>query len=57
MVEAYGVWVEKSMYGKTYMGVERTTFVVGPDGVVADVLRKIKPGERDQRVLAALSAA
>ena len=41
--EAYGVWVEKSMYGKTYMGVERSTFVIGPDGVLTDVLYKVKP--------------
>lgn len=56
VVEAYGVWVEKSMYGRTYMGAERTTFVIGPDGVVRDVLRKVKPGEHDKLVLAALSA-
>lgn len=56
VVEAYGVWVEKSMYGRTYMGAERTTFVIGSDGVVADVLRKVKPGEHDRLVLAALSA-
>jgi peroxiredoxin Q/BCP len=56
VVEAYGVWVEKSMYGRDYMGAERTTFVIGPDGVVADVLRKVKPGEHDTLVLAALAA-
>ena len=36
VADAYGVWVEKSMYGKTYFGNERTTFVIGPDGVVAE---------------------
>lgn len=41
--EAYGVWVEKSMYGKTYMGVERSTFVIGPDGTLRQVLYKVKP--------------
>ena len=41
--EAYGVWVEKSMYGKTYMGVERSTFVIGPDGVIVQALYKVKP--------------
>lgn len=41
--EAYGVWVEKSMYGKTYMGIERSTFVIGPDGVLKEVLYKVKP--------------
>ncbi|WP_040439933.1 thioredoxin-dependent thiol peroxidase [Roseibium aggregatum] len=46
--EAYGVWVEKSMYGKTYMGVERSTFLVGPDGKIAQIWRKVKvPGHAD----------
>jgi thioredoxin-dependent peroxiredoxin len=57
LADAYGVWVEKSMYGRTYFGNERTTFVIGPDGVVASVLRKVKPGEHDERVLAALREA
>jgi peroxiredoxin Q/BCP len=52
--EAYGVWVEKSMYGRTYMGAERSTFVIGADGVVTEVLRKVKPAEHDGLVLAAL---
>jgi len=54
--EAYGVWVEKSMYGRTYMGAERSTFIVGPDGTLQDVLRKVKPAEHDGLVLAALGA-
>ena len=54
--EAYGVWVEKSMYGKTYWGAERSTFVIGADGTVEKVLRKVKPAEHDELVLAALSA-
>jgi len=41
--EAYGVWVEKSMYGRTYMGIERSTFVIGPDGVLKEALYKVKP--------------
>jgi len=41
--EAYGVWVEKSMYGRTYMGIERSTFVIGPDGVLVEALYKVKP--------------
>ncbi|MEO0611675.1 MAG: peroxiredoxin, partial [Planctomycetota bacterium] len=46
--EAYGVWVQKSMYGKTYMGVERATFLVGADGKVAKIWRKVKvPGHAD----------
>ena len=53
--DAYGVWVEKSMYGKTYWGAERSTFVIGPDGTLEKVLRKVKPAEHDELVLAALS--
>ena len=56
VAEAYGVWVEKSMYGKRYWGNERTTFVIGPDGVVQRVLRKVKPAEHDELVLGALTA-
>ena len=56
VAEAYGVWVEKSMYGKKYWGNERTTFIVGPDGKIASVLRKVKPAEHDERVLAELAA-
>ena len=55
VAEAYGVWVQKSMYGRTYMGNERTTFVIGPDGVVKDVFRKVKPAEHDALVLGALA--
>jgi len=43
VAEAYGVWVQKSMYGRTYMGVERSTFVIGPDGVLKEALYKVKP--------------
>lgn len=57
VADAYGVWVRKSMYGRTYFGNERTTFVIDPDGKVADVLRKVKPGEHDKLVLAALDRA
>jgi thioredoxin-dependent peroxiredoxin len=56
VAEAYGVWVEKSMYGRTYMGNERSTFVIGPDGKAKAVLRKVKPAEHDKLVLAALAA-
>jgi peroxiredoxin Q/BCP len=56
VAEQYGVWVEKSMYGKKYWGNERTTFVIAPDGKVASVLRKVKPAEHDERVLAELAA-
>jgi peroxiredoxin Q/BCP len=54
VADAYGVWVEKSMYGRTYWGNERTTFIVDPDGKVAEVLRKVKPAEHDALVLKAL---
>ncbi len=55
VAEAYGVWVEKSMYGKKYMGIERSTFVIGPDGQVTHVFRKVKPAEHDKLVLDALA--
>ena len=45
IVEAYGVWVEKSMYGKKYMGAERTTFVIDSGGRIAAIFRKVKPDE------------
>ena len=45
MVEAYGVWVEKNMYGKKYMGTERTTFVIDAGGRIAKVFRRVKPEE------------
>lgn len=54
MVEAYGVWVEKSMYGKKYMGTERSTFVIGPDGRVSSIHRKVKPEEHVDLLLNAL---
>jgi peroxiredoxin Q/BCP len=56
VAEQYGVWVEKSMYGKTYMGMERSSFVIGPDGTVTHVFRKVKPAEHDQLVLGALAS-
>ena len=54
VAEAYGVWATKSMYGKTYKGNERTTFIVDSAGKVAEVLRKVKPAEHDGLVLEAL---
>jgi thioredoxin-dependent peroxiredoxin len=54
VAEAYGVWVEKSMYGRTYMGNERTTFVISADGTIKEIFRKVKPAEHDQLVLGAL---
>ena len=43
VAEAYGVWVQKSMYGRTFMGVERSTFVIGPDGTIVQALYKVRP--------------
>jgi peroxiredoxin Q/BCP len=57
IVEAYAVWVEKSMYGKKYMGAERTTFVIDPTGRIQAVLRKVKPDEHVALLRAALSPA
>jgi peroxiredoxin Q/BCP len=54
VAEAYGTWVEKSMYGRTYMGMERSTFVIDADGTVTKVMRTVKPAEHAQDVLAAL---
>jgi peroxiredoxin Q/BCP len=57
ITERYGVWSQKSMYGKTYMGAERTTFIIDSAGKVAEVLRKVKPAEHDALVLSALAEA
>jgi peroxiredoxin Q/BCP len=55
VAEAYGTWVEKRSYGKTYMGIQRSTFVIDADGNVAKVMRNVKPAEHANDVLAALS--
>ncbi|MDR3402429.1 MAG: thioredoxin-dependent thiol peroxidase [Chthoniobacter sp.] len=55
IVEAYGVWVEKSMYGRKYMGTERSTFVIGPDGKIKAIFRKVKPEEHTDLILAAVT--
>jgi peroxiredoxin Q/BCP len=54
--ERYGVWVEKSMYGKTYFGIERATFLIGPDGKIAQVWRKVKVPGHAEAVLEAVKA-
>ncbi|HMK88888.1 MAG TPA: peroxiredoxin [Methylocystis sp.] len=56
LLEAYGVWVEKSMYGRKYMGVERSTFLVGADGRIAKIWRKVKVPGHAEAVLAAAQA-
>jgi peroxiredoxin Q/BCP len=55
-LEAYGVWKEKSMYGKTYMGVERSTFLIDKSGKVAEVWRKVKVPGHAEAVLKATQA-
>ncbi len=52
MVQDYGVWVTKSMYGKEYMGIERTTFLLDPEGVIRAVYEKVKPEEHSKEILA-----
>jgi thioredoxin-dependent peroxiredoxin len=54
---AYGTWVEKSLYGRNFMGTERTTFVIGADGRVLAVLSKVKADAHLDQVLAVLAAA
>jgi peroxiredoxin Q/BCP len=54
VAEAYGVWVKKSMYGREFMGNERTTFVIDPEGRIKEILHRVKPAEHDDLVLAAL---
>jgi thioredoxin-dependent peroxiredoxin len=57
VAEKYGTWVEKSMYGKKYMGVQRATFIIGPDGKIAKVFPNVSPKTHDDLVLKALSEA
>ncbi|WP_420863192.1 thioredoxin-dependent thiol peroxidase [Algirhabdus cladophorae] len=52
--EDYGVWVEKNMYGKKYMGIERATYLIGPDGKVAQIWRKVKVPGHAEAVLEAV---
>ena len=54
IVSDYGVWVEKSMYGTTYLGIERSTFVIGPDGKIKAIFRKVKSDEHAAQLLAVL---
>ena len=51
--EAYGVWVEKNMYGRKYMGIERSTFLIGPDGKIEQIWRKVKVNGHVEEVLQA----
>jgi thioredoxin-dependent peroxiredoxin len=56
VAEEYDVWVEKSRYGRTYMGMERSTFLIDAEGKVSHVFRNVKPAEHDALVLEALAA-
>lgn len=56
VIEGYGVWVEKSMYGRKYMGVERATFLIGPDGRIAEAWHKVKVPGHVKAVLTAAKA-
>jgi thioredoxin-dependent peroxiredoxin len=56
VADEYGVWGERSLYGKKYMGVERSTFVIDPEGNVSKVMRRVKPDTHAQQVLDALAA-
>ncbi len=55
IADAYGVWVEKKFMGREYMGVERSTFVVGPDGTIERVLAQVKPDGHVDQLLEALA--
>jgi len=54
VAEKYGVWIEKSMYGKKFWGVERTTFIIDANGVIEKIFHKVKPETHSEQVLAAL---
>jgi peroxiredoxin Q/BCP len=56
VADEYGVWVEKKNYGKTYMGIERSTFVIDAEGSVVKVMRRVNPDTHADDVLAALPA-
>lgn len=57
VIDAYGVWAEKTMFGVTYMGVVRTTFLISPQGKIITIWRKVKVGGHAAEVLAAVKAA
>lgn len=54
LCEAFDCWVEKKLYGKTYMGIERSTFLIGPEGNIRQIWRKVKVKEHAEKVLTAL---
>ncbi len=54
MIQSYGVWVEKNMYGKKYMGIERATYLIAPDGTILEIWRKVRVKDHVAKVLAAV---
>ena len=54
MIENYGVWVEKNMYGRKYMGIERATYLIGPDGKILEIWRKVRVKDHVAKVLEAV---
>ncbi len=56
VISAYGIWKEKNMYGKKVMGIERTTFIIGKDGLIKKIFPKVKVEGHVEEVLAALDA-
>jgi peroxiredoxin Q/BCP len=56
MIEKYGVWKEKSMYGRKYMGIERTTFIIDENGIIKKIFPKVKVTEHDKEVLEVLNS-
>jgi peroxiredoxin Q/BCP len=56
VIEAYNLWVEKTMYGRNYMGVERATFLIGKDGRIAGIWRKVRVKGHAEAVLEAVRA-
>ncbi len=57
VAEAYGVWVEKKMYGRKYWGIERTSFLIDTAGNIETIFRKVKPKLHNQQVLSAIGVA
>jgi peroxiredoxin Q/BCP len=57
VAEKYGVWVQKSMYGKKYWGVERTTFLIDPAGSIERIFRKVKPKTHSEQMLSVITGA
>ena len=55
VAQSYGIWVEKKNYGQSYLGIERTTFVIEPEGTIRKIFRKVKPEGHAEEVLAVLS--